>query len=94
MTAQEALAGVMEALPELEKFDEHLGVLKDAISQTGGDGDWEQKYRELQEKYKQRFVEEVLSPDGERKEVDIKDEDEEPEVSVEDLDLNFDGSTE
>ena len=59
MTREEALAMIVDALDDVENFDEALNVLR---SETG-DGDaatWKQKYEDLSEKYKKRFKDEVM----------------------------------
>lgn len=59
MTREEALSMIIDALDDVEKFDEALNVLR---TETGEEeATWKAKYNELSEKYKARFKDEIMS---------------------------------
>lgn len=63
MTREEALTQIIDALDNIEEFDEALTVLR---TDTGEEDatTWKQKYDDLAEKYKTRFKEEVMNQGG------------------------------
>lgn len=92
MTREEALAMIIDALDDVENFDEALNVLR---TETG-DVDattWKQKYADLSEKYKKRFKDEVMNQASNAFE---KPEEEEivPETETRLEELDFSGETE
>lgn len=60
MTREEALAMIIDALDNVEEFDEALSVLR---TDTGSEEatTWKAKYNELSEKYKARFKDEIMN---------------------------------
>lgn len=91
MTFQEALSSIIDALPDVEKYDEQLTILREGNSEnTSSDGeDWEKKYKELQAVYRERFKEFVNQQNTGVEEKDDEVEDVE-EITVEDLDFSAD----
>lgn len=92
MTREEALAMIIDALDNVEDFDEALEVLR---TDTGSEEvtSWKAKYNDLSEKYKKRFKDEVMNQPSQALEKPI----EEPVVpknapKLEELD--FSGQTE
>lgn len=59
MTREEALAMIIDALDDVEQFDEALNVLR---TDTGAEEatTWKAKYNDLSEKYKVRFKSEIM----------------------------------
>lgn len=59
MTREEALSTIIDALDDVEKFDEALNVLR---TDTGAEEatTWKAKYNDLSEKYKARFKAEIM----------------------------------
>lgn len=93
MTFQEALNSIIDALPDVEKFDEQLTVLRGGNPDvTSSDGeDWEKKYKELQSVYRERFKEFVNQQNTVIEEKDDEKDDEvedDEEITVEDLDFS------
>lgn len=90
-TPEQALANIVQALPDVETFDSDISVIQTAINSPGSDGtDWKSKYQELSKKYKARFMEGVVTQpqEAEEKEEVVKDD----PVTLEEL--NFSGETE
>lgn len=92
MTREEALAMIIDALDNVEEFDEALAVLR---TDTGSEEatTWKAKYNDLSEKYKKRFKDEVMNQPAQALEKPV----EEPVVpeNVPKLDeLDFSGQTE
>lgn len=60
MTREEALSMIIDALDNVEEFDEALAVLR---TDTGTEEatTWKAKYNDLSEKYKTRFKEEIMN---------------------------------
>lgn len=60
MTREEALSMIIDALDNVEDFDEALSVLR---TDTGSEEatTWKAKYNELSEKYKARFKDEIMN---------------------------------
>lgn len=60
MTREEALSMIIDALDDVEQFDEALNVLR---TETGAEEatTWKAKYNELSEKYKARFKDEIMN---------------------------------
>lgn len=90
MDVKTALAELIAAV-DLASYEEHIAVITDAIRGDSGDsGEWKQKFEELEEKYRSRFVdmlEKSTSETNEKKEKEY-------EVEIELENLDFDGSTE
>ena len=92
MTREEALSMIIDALDDVEQFDEALNVLRtDAGAEEATT--WKAKYNDLSEKYKARFKDEVMEQPGQA----FKKPEENPVVpekvaKLEDLD--FSGETE
>lgn len=59
MTREEALSMIIDALDDVEQFDEALNVLR---TETGAEDatTWKAKYNDLSEKYKARFKAEIM----------------------------------
>lgn len=59
MTREEALSMIIDALDDVEQFDEALNVLR---TDTGTEEatTWKAKYNDLSEKYKARFKAEIM----------------------------------
>lgn len=90
MDVKTALAELIAAV-DLVTYEEHIAVITEAIKGESGDGaDWKQKFEDLEEKYRSRFVEMLENSTNETKEKNA--ENNEIEVDLESLD--FDGSTE
>lgn len=88
MDVKTALAELIAAV-DLATYEEHIAVITDAIKGENGDGaDWKQKFEELEEKYRSRFVEMLENSTNETKNVENK------EIEIELENLDFDGSTE
>lgn len=107
MTAREALDQLTAGMDNVVDFDEALEVLNDMVNTPNdpmtaeGNSMWEQRYRELRSTYEKRWGE-YRRPDTVRSVVDesissgFRREDaydREP-ISIEDLDMQFDGRTE
>lgn len=58
MTREEALTMIIDALDNVEEFDEALTVLR---TPSDDETTWKQKYDDLTEKYKTRFKEEIMT---------------------------------
>lgn len=92
MTREEALAMIIDALDNVEEFDEALSVLR---TDTGSEEatTWKAKYNELSEKYKARFKDEIMNQPSQA----LEKPEEEPVVptAAPTLDsLDFSGATE
>lgn len=92
MTREEALSQIIDALDNVEEFDEALTVLR---TETGEEDatTWKQKYDDLAEKYKSRFKDEIMKQSGGAFEKP-KEEPAEPEKVTKLEDLDFSGETE
>lgn len=92
MTREEALTMIIDALDDVENFDEALNVLR---TETGDEDatTWKQKYADLSEKYKKRFKDEVMNQASNAFD---KPEEEEivPETKTTLEDLDFSGESE
>lgn len=90
MTREEALAMIVDALNDVEEFDEALTVLR---TPTEDETTWKAKYNDLAEKYKTRFKEEIMTQNSGALEKPIeKPITPEPAPKLDDLD--FSGETE
>lgn len=90
MTREEALAMIVDALNDVEEFDEALTVLR---TPTEDETTWKAKYNDLAEKYKTRFKEEIMTQNSGALEKTIeKPITPEPVPKLDDLD--FSGETE
>lgn len=90
MTREEALAMIVDALDDVEQFDEALTVLR---TPTEDETTWKAKYNDLAEKYKTRFKEEIMTQNSGALEKPIeKPITPEPVPNLDDLD--FSGETE
>ncbi|UWI21263.1 MAG: hypothetical protein [Bacteriophage sp.] len=90
MTREEALAMIVDALNDVEEFDEALAVLR---TPTEDETTWKAKYNDLAEKYKTRFKEEIMTQNSGALEKPI-----EKPITPESVpkleDLDFSGGTE
>lgn len=59
MTREEALSMIIDALDDVEQFDEALNVLRTDPG-TEEATSWKAKYNDLSEKYKARFKAEIM----------------------------------
>lgn len=90
MTREEALTMVIDALPDVENFEDAIDVLR-----ASEDGDWKTKYGELQEKYRKRFKDEIMTQPPRAEEPEYKsksnelDEGKPPKFD----DIDFSGET-
>lgn len=90
MTREEALAMIVDALNDVEEFDEALTVLR---TPTEDETTWKAKYNDLAEKYKTRFKEEIMTQNSGALEKPIEKQiTPEPVLTLDDLD--FSGETE
>lgn len=90
MTREGALAMIVDALNDVEEFDEALTVLR---TPTEDETTWKAKYNDLAEKYKTRFKEEIMTQNSGALEKPIeKPITPEPVPKLDDLD--FSGETE
>lgn len=90
MTREEALSMIVDALDDVEQFDEALTVLR---TPTEDETTWKAKYNDLAEKYKTRFKEEIMTQNSGALEKPIeKPITPEPVPKLDDLD--FSGETE
>lgn len=90
MTREDALAMIVDALNDVEEFDEALTVLR---TPTEDETTWKAKYNDLAEKYKTRFKEEIMTQNSGALEKPIeKPITPEPVPKLDDLD--FSGETE
>lgn len=92
VTREEALSMIIDALDNVEEFDDALSVLR---TDTGSEeaATWKAKYNELSEKYKARFKEEIMNQPAQA----LEKPDEKPIVpaAAPKLDsLDFSGATE
>lgn len=60
MTREEALAMIIDALDNVEEFDEALNILRTDVGAEEATT-WKAKYNELSEKYKARFKDEIMN---------------------------------
>lgn len=86
MTREEALAQIIDALENVEDFDEALTVLR---TPTEDETTWKQKYDDLAEKYKTRFKEVIMTQNTGALEKPIEEPiTPEPVTRLEDLDFS------
>lgn len=92
MAPNEALQEIIAILPDVEKFDEHISVITEAIASAGDSvEDWKKRYEDLEAVYKKRFIDAInstateIETDGEKKDVE-----EEEEISIDSLDFSAD----
>ena len=86
MTREEALTMVVDALDDVEDFDEALTVLR---TPTEDETTWKAKYNDLAEKYKTRFKEEIMTQNSGALEKPIEEPiTPEPVTKLEDLDFS------
>ena len=94
MTREEALAMIIDALDNVEEFDEALNILRTDVGAEEAEATtWKAKYNELSEKYKARFKDEIMNQPSQA----LDKPEEEPVIptSVPTLDsLDFSGATE
>lgn len=91
MTKQEALSLIVDALDNVEDFDEALNVLRE---DTNVDDTWRQKYEDLSEKYKARFKSEILEQPSKAFEKEKDETNIETDKPVKLDELDFSGETE
>lgn len=86
MTREEALSQIIDALNDVEQFDEALTVLR---TPTEDEITWKSKYDDLAEKYKTRFKEEIMTQNSGALEKPIEEPvTPEPVPKLEDLDFS------
>ena len=86
MTIEEALTMIVDALDDVEEFDEALTVLR---RPTEDETTWKAKYNDLAEKYKTRFKEEIMTQNGGALEKPVEEPiTPEPVTRLEDLDFS------
>lgn len=86
MTREEALTQIIDALSDVEDFDEALTVLK---TPTEDETTWKAKYDDLAEKYKTRFKEEIMTQNSGTLKKPIEEPiTPEPVTRLEDLDFS------
>lgn len=86
MTREEALSQIIDALENVEDFDEALTVLR---TPTEDETTWKAKYDDLAEKYKTRFKEVVMTQNSAVLEKPIEEPiTPEPVTKLEDLDFS------
>lgn len=86
MTREEALTMIVDALNNVEEFDEALTVLR---TPTEDEITWKAKYTDLAEKYKTRFKEEIMTQNVGALEKPIEEPvTPEPVTKLEDLDFS------
>lgn len=86
MTLEEVLTRFAEGLENVEDYDEDFEFLRGMNNNVVESEEYknlDNKYKELKEKYKKKFIDSLTKPV-----VDIEEEDEEEkEIKIEDLDL-------
>lgn len=86
MTREEALTQIIDALENVEDFDEALTVLR---TPTEDETTWKAKYDDLEEKYKTRFKEEIMTQNSGTFKKPIEEPiTPEPVTKLEDLDFS------
>ncbi len=86
MTREEALTMIVDALDDVEQFDEALTVLR---TPTEDETTWKAKYDDLAEKYKTRFKEEIMTQNDGALEKPVEEPiTPEPVTRLEDLDFS------
>ena len=92
MTREEALSMIIDALDNVEEFDEALSVLR---TDNGSEEatTWKAKYNDLSEKYKKRFKDEVMNQPAQALEKPVE-EPVVPENTPKLDELDFSGQTE
>lgn len=108
MTIEEAMAAIIDALPNATDFSEHLDVLRNAISADNAEigeimserdaleaerDDYKRKFEESDRKFRERFKSEFTGNRGAGTETHIDNFANTSELRVEDLDI-FNGATE
>lgn len=86
MTREEALSQIIDALENVEDFDEALTVLRTPMED---EITWKAKYDDLAEKYKTRFKEGIMTQNSNALEKPIEEPiTPEPVTKLEDLDFS------
>lgn len=86
MTREQALSQIVDALDNVEDFDEALTILR---TPSENETTWKEKYDDLAEKYKTRFKDEVMNQNSGALEKPIeKPLTPEPVTKLEDLDFS------
>ena len=108
MTIEEAMAAIIDALPNATDFSEHLDVLRAAISADNARigeimserdalvaerDEYKKKYEESDKKFRERFKSEFTGNRGAGTETHTDNFSNTSELRVEDLDI-FNGATE
>lgn len=83
MTREEALSMIIDALDNVEEYDEALAVLRTDLGSEEATS-WKAKYNDLSEKYKARFKAEIMNQPAQA----IEKPEEEPIVPESVLSLN------
>lgn len=86
MTREEALSQIIDALNDVEQYDEALTVLRTPMED---ETTWKAKYDDLAEKYKTRFKEEIMTQNSDAFKKPIEEPiTPEPVTKLEDLDFS------
>ena len=108
MTIEEAMAAIIDALPNATDFSEHLDVLRSAITADNASigeimserdaleaerDDYKRKFEESDRKFRERFKSEFTGNRGAGTETHTDNFSNTSELRVEDLDI-FNGATE
>ena len=90
MTLEEALTRFAEGLENVEDYDEEFDFIRGMNNGNIEDSEeyknLDNKYKDLKEKCKKKFIESLTKPVGEVEEEEEEDE-EEKDIKIEDLDL-------
>lgn len=103
MDPKEALQMIMDAIPDVENYDDAFASLGELVAgtatvNTGLESEWETKYKDLQRKYRERFRENIFGGEAgpaSEKGLDAIEETMNHEEVVPELhELDFDGRSE
>lgn len=90
MTLEEVLTRFAEGLENVEDYEDEFDFIRGMSSGNVEDSEeyknLDKKYKELKEKYKNKFIDSLTKPVGKVEEED-EEENEEEEIKIEDLDL-------
>ena len=92
MTLEEVLTHLAEGLENIEDYDEDFEFLKGINNTTVEESEeyvnLDKKYKELKEKYKNRFIDSLTKPLNNHEEEEEEEEEEyNDSIKIEDLDL-------
>lgn len=90
MTLEEVLTRFAEGLENVEDYDEDFEFLRGMNNASVVDSEeyknLDNKYKELKDKYKKKFIDSLTKPVGETEEEE-EEKEEKTEIKIEDLDL-------